>query len=297
MEEGDDALPFLSFISSPDMVQTPIRRLGSAHFELQGCIWFFIAALGYVTYDIMFGLITLYCTSGACQAWINGDRLVPTSVLLTNIWAAIFLLDSFLYLASLLVHSPDDRGKFVFWSAEVGNVVASALFMASQAMYFHPGFLVQELDPFFRVVTIQAMLYAAAMLIWLYNSLQYFAIYWQWRKANAADALPLLRDIWFYAELLNVIPSIGYFYTSLWALLVLYRAYWESIGTSQIASFAAFAGFFVSHQRLRLVVNFVFDLMFCVCAFLYGAMWYYARKDDAMIKTDAAGYYELPEYK
>ena len=105
----------------------------------------------------------------------------------------------------------------------------------------------------------------------------------------------MLRDIWFYAELTNIVASVGYFYTSFWALLVMYPAYYQSLGVTQAASYEAFLAFYDHNQTVQLIVNFFWDIIFCACAALYGIMWYQAGKDDAKIKKDDQGYFELPD--
>jgi hypothetical protein len=101
-------------------------------------IWFFIAAMGYVTYDIVYGMIPLYCSTSACQDF--SARAATYSNFWTVLWAAAYMFDALLYFFALLVHDKAHFVKCPFWSAEVGNVVASALYLVSQALYYYPQF-------------------------------------------------------------------------------------------------------------------------------------------------------------
>lgn len=68
------------------------RRCRYQPIMLQAHIWFLIASLGYVTYDIIFGFIPLYCTTSNCVSfsavaatqsnfftvfWVNKEKSSP----------------------------------------------------------------------------------------------------------------------------------------------------------------------------------------------------------------------------
>lgn len=177
-----------------------LRRLRYAPVELLAAIFFFIPSFGYVTYDIAFGFVFVYCQSPSCVAWKEAESTDFASTVLTTVWATAYLVDAFLYAISLWIQNVDNRNRFVFWGAELGNIVASILYLASQALYFHPLYSVELLNPYWHITHVQAILYFVSLALWAVNGVHYFAAYWTWRQENLSEAGPLLKDVWFWAE-------------------------------------------------------------------------------------------------
>ncbi len=271
--------------------------IGYAHFELQGAIWFLIASLGCktrprfffppsvllpspnslatdVTYDVMFGYLPLFCETAVCQQWRQrGDFAYITNVL-TLVWASAYLFDSLLYLLALIVHDRDNRGRFVYWSAELGNILASMGYLASQLLYLHPDFQSTEISAVARIIVIQGAVYAGSLLLWVINAFQYVVV---WRADVHQDPRPkrfFLCDVGFWAELFNIWPSLGYFGTSLWGLIVMFpEISAAAANTDPAAGLAALNTFYGANQTFQLLVNLAWDIGFCVSAGLYIGMW------------------------
>jgi hypothetical protein len=223
----------------------------------------------------MFGYLPLYCFTGTCTTWRNSLQNDPYYTYLTNVltitWAACYLFDAVLYWLALAVHDKDNRGRFVYWSAELGNVLASAAYILSQVLYFHPDMGATTLEPFARITVIQAAVYAGSLFLWAINSLQYFL---SWRADVHADPRPkrfFLLDIGFWGEMFNIWPSLGYLGISLWGLIVLF----PEINRGDFASYQAF---YLANQTFQLIVNLAWDVGFTIDALLYCIIWNQDRK-------------------
>jgi hypothetical protein len=185
--------------------------------------------------------------------------------MLTVLWGCFYLLDAILYWLALAVHDGENRGRFVYWTAELGNVIASAAYVASQALYYHPDFATNEqaqntLERFARISVIQAAAYCGSLFLWSVNSFQYVVV---WRADLQQDQRPkrfFLCDLGFWAEFFNVWPSIGYFATSLWGLIVLFPVLNSGV------DLAGFIEFYQRNQVLQLVINLAWDIGFSIDA-------------------------------
>ncbi len=143
--------------------------------------------------------------------------------------------------------------------------VISAAYLASQGLYYHPDFASDPssgntLELFARISVIQAAAYCGALFLWALNSFQYVVV---WRADLQQDDRPkriFLCDLGFWGEFFNVWPSVGYFATSLWGLIVLFPV------LNSGADFATFVAFYQSNQTMQLLINLAWDIGFTIDA-------------------------------
>lgn len=175
--------------------------------------WFiyFLAAVGYFAID----------SANALQ--------VPLSTTFWNVsytvLASIFLLDAILYFIEWWM----DQESPVFLDTDAWghllNIVASSLYVVSSSLFF----FFPQVDAAGQLAhehaTVQAALNFAAVLLFALDSLIFLSSYYAHRVSlprHARHEQPLLRDPSLWSELLNVLPSLGYFCTGcvqLFALL------------------------------------------------------------------------------
>ncbi len=225
----------------------------------------------------MYGYLPLYCFTPTCAAWRTGIQNDTYYTYVTNVltitWAACYLFDAVLYWLALAVHDKDNRGRFVFWGAELGNVIASSAYLVSQLLYLHPDMGAVTLESFARITVIQATVYFGAFFVWAVNSFQYVLA---WRADVHSDPRPkrfFLFDLRFWGEIFNIWPSLGYLGISLWGLIVLFPQL-----NSPTVDLASYQAFYLANQTFQLIVNLAWDIGFTIDAIIYILIWNSDRK-------------------
>jgi len=256
-------------------------RCGFKPVELQAHIWYFIASAGYVSYDIMYGYVPTYCSTASCIAFTAAAA--PSSNFLTVFWAVCYMIDAFFYFFAPYVHEKDYMRVPRNFYAELGNVTSSALYLASQCIYFIPEFNTPTTFlNFCNVAYLQAAMYFISCSVWAFNSLQYMYCYMQEAKDPQrkfkGSVVYYLSDIYFWAEVFNVLPSFGYMFTSLWALAVMppqsaIAPSMENLTTPLTAS-GYFSAFVYANQTFQLLINIAWDVMFTLDAILFAVIWW-----------------------
>ena len=220
----------------------------------------------------MFGYVPLYCKDDICTQWAQRTDAVYLANVLTVVWAAAYFFDAILYFLALLVHNPDNRGRFVYWSAELGNLASSVVYVLSQLCYFHPDFAnTDNLAIFARICIVQASLYLGSLILWMINSFQYLAVWYSNRQADSRPKRFFLADIGFWAELFNIWPSMGYVGTACWGLIVLFPEWTRAQNSNN--DLTGFQSFYYANQSVQLIINLAWDLAYCIDSILYMAMW------------------------
>ncbi len=75
------------------------ERLRFQHSEFEGCVWFFLASIGYAIYDIVFGYIVLYCGE-SCKEYTDRPTALFESNLLTVLFAIGYLISAIAFAVS-----------------------------------------------------------------------------------------------------------------------------------------------------------------------------------------------------
>lgn len=231
-----------------------------------GGVVYLIAALGYAVYDVFFGYLPAYCNSQFCVFLRSvPDQSTYLSYVFTTLLAVFYFVDALIYWLALCVHARSAATRFVYWSAELGNLLASTLYLVSQCLYWHTDFLSSVLDIYARIVVIQAATYAAACLLWAINAFQYVAT---WRADVESDSVKRVwaADLGFWGEFFNVWPSLGYFATSMWGLIVLFPVLLETAPTQ---NWDTFSTFYINNQSQQLIINLAWDIGYTIDALLY----------------------------
>lgn len=213
-------------------------------WDLHAHVWLLIPSVGYVLYDLFFGVLRKFHAWEACCGEDAALFNNPSSVIL----ATLYLIDSVLYAVSLRAYSKELFGRPAFWLAELLNVAGSVAFLISQALQFLPGDTLS--------MWLQVLSYFVANLIWGINGFQYLYTYVLTKEPG-----PIIRDLYFHGELYNTIGSVGYVFTSAWPLVLLPS--WLQSGENTAAELVA------ANAVEQLLVNVLWDLLLSASAICF----------------------------
>jgi hypothetical protein len=98
-------------------------RLRFQHSEFEGCVWFFLASIGYFAYDIIFGYVVLYCPSEDCLSYVERPTATFESNLLTVLFAIGYLISAVAFAVSAYyyVNNHFNIREHQFWVSEFSN--------------------------------------------------------------------------------------------------------------------------------------------------------------------------------
>lgn len=217
----------------------------------------------------------------------------------TVTWAAVLLLDSVIYLAGLAVH---ERYLFRGWYmvSEIVNVFASMVYMVSQGLYYwqNDG----TLDNAVYIGWWWASWYLAAFVLWAIGAFIYLIAYIDGTKQNRRGTAPNVshvRQLAFWAEVFNILPSLGYLASSLYGIIPLQPLIMAArtaapTDPSQLPATAAL-NFYTTGQTfnfwVQAIINLPMDTMWTIDAVLFMILWY---KDSNAGSTE---YVEISDLK
>ncbi len=178
--------------------------------------------------------------------------------------AAVFLLDSLVYLVEWLLDTePPRKLDSAFWANAV-NVAASLFLVASAGLFLvYPrdegyGSLYKE-----RAI-VQSALNLSAVLLYALDALLYGSEYYNARldmtRVEKADR-PLLREPHFFSEVLNNVSSLGYLATGVVQLFSILNRVVDPAGFRRL-------------QASLSLANLVFDLMYGLNALQCAWAWW-----------------------
>jgi hypothetical protein len=266
---------FFFFFATCSTSHFSLRRrcgfLGIFYFDLLAALFFVIPSIGFVGYDLQFGILPSYCSAPSCRYWHDKPNL---SIILTVVWSAVYVFDSVIFFLALIVHDRANAKKPVFFLTELGNFCGSFLVLCSQLLYYLPAFLdPSDLNAYGFAAFLQSLLYFVAIIIWFVNSIQYFFVYLARRAGNRKRNIVMYKDIGFWCEISNILPSFGFLITALYGFIVILDPLFQAQSIGGIEGARLFSAVWNDTQQFQISINLGWDSMFLLSGLLHVALW------------------------